>query len=49
MQLHLDILIQICQFDYEIGGLQFRAVCWTEFEEYVAPQLKSIGDEDDDD
>ena len=44
-----DLQKEGIQFDYEIGGLQFRAVCWTEFEEYVAPQLKSIGDEDDDD
>lgn len=30
-----DLQKEGIQFDYEIGGLQFRAVCWTEFEEYV--------------
>lgn len=44
-----DLQKNCIQFDYQIGDLQFRAVCWTEFEEYVAPQLKSIGDEDEDD
>lgn len=44
-----DLQKKCIPFDYQIGDLQFRAVCWTEFEEYVAPQLKSIGDEDEDD